>query len=272
MDWCCDQAEDDRIAVGVRSLNSWLKRTSGGMSLIVPGLYVGSLRDALDVEQLRDNKITDIVSVHDLSRAHPQHQHLRVLRVRISDRPESNLIEHIAAVNSFIHLARLEKRNILVHCLAGVSRSVSFVIAYLVTVTDMSHSKCVRFVAERRCNANPNFGFRMQLARFADNNVLAERCRLQVEATTAAFAAQFEDDCKAVKQRAQTAKTVHSPEPRPINRHHSDVAIRYSHSLRHSTSTTAAIPETITPSDSTMNFTTKTNDVSDNVEILFIDH
>ena len=125
-----DDPKDDaeRINAAVACLNPWLKRSAGGMSLIIPGLYVGSLRDALDIEQLSDKKvvvynfvisdtslqITDIISVHDFSRTHPQHQNLRVLHVRISDRPESNLIEYIAAVNSFIHSTRLEKRSFII--------------------------------------------------------------------------------------------------------------------------------------------------------------
>ena len=32
---------------------------------ILPGLYVGNFRDAKDLEQLKNNNITHIVSIHD---------------------------------------------------------------------------------------------------------------------------------------------------------------------------------------------------------------
>jgi hypothetical protein len=51
---------DEAVTAAVLCLNPWLKRCAGGMSLIVPGLYVGSLRDALDVEQLRLNQVCDV--------------------------------------------------------------------------------------------------------------------------------------------------------------------------------------------------------------------
>jgi hypothetical protein len=55
-------------------------------------------------------QITDIVSAHDLTCSHPQHELLRVLRVRLSDRPEANVAEHFSIVNTFIHEARIGKR------------------------------------------------------------------------------------------------------------------------------------------------------------------
>lgn len=35
---------------------------------VLPGLYVGDCRDARDVKQLEENKITDILAVFDLAR------------------------------------------------------------------------------------------------------------------------------------------------------------------------------------------------------------
>lgn len=48
----------------------------------------------------------------------------------------------------------------------GVSRSVSIVVAYLITVTDMHLDRAHEFVRERRFFANPNVGFREQLKRY----------------------------------------------------------------------------------------------------------
>ncbi len=58
-------------------------------------------------------QITHMVSAHDLTRSMPIHDHLSidVLRVRLSDRPETNLVDHINVVNQFIHAARLANGN-----------------------------------------------------------------------------------------------------------------------------------------------------------------
>lgn len=59
--------------------------------------------------------------------------------------------------------------NVFVHCLMGVSRSVTIIVAYLITVTDMQLDKAHDFVRARRFFANPNFGFREQLKRYYKN-------------------------------------------------------------------------------------------------------
>lgn len=41
------------------------RRMGNGMDKVLSGLYVGSVRDSKDVEQLRANNITHIISIHD---------------------------------------------------------------------------------------------------------------------------------------------------------------------------------------------------------------
>jgi protein-tyrosine phosphatase len=58
---------------------------------------------------------------------------------------------------------RKEKRNILIHCAAGISRSSTFTIAYLMKDREMPFHKALDYVKERRRWINPNSGFRRQL-------------------------------------------------------------------------------------------------------------
>uniref|UniRef100_A0A914WHH1 Uncharacterized protein n=1 Tax=Plectus sambesii TaxID=2011161 RepID=A0A914WHH1_9BILA len=170
----------------VNGLRNMLKQCSGGMTKIIPGLFVGSLRDACDEDQLRNNRISHVVSVHDLTRSHPVHDKMgvKVMRVRVSDRPESNLAQHISSVNDFVHEARLNKGSVLVHCLAGASRSVTLVVAYLMTTTDCDYWRCMSSVGDRRKCANPNFGFRMQLTKFETQGLDSEKCRMRAKFST----------------------------------------------------------------------------------------
>ena len=50
--------------------------------------------------------------------------------------------------------------------MAGVSRSATIVIAYLITVTDLSWSLAINAVRGARLCVNPNLGFQRQLQSF----------------------------------------------------------------------------------------------------------
>lgn len=58
---------------------------------------------------------------------------------------------------------REEKRNILIHCAAGVSRSASFMIAFIMKDQNLPFHKALEKVKSRRKWINPNSGFRKQL-------------------------------------------------------------------------------------------------------------
>lgn len=52
--------------------------------------------------------------------------------------------------------------------MAGVSRSATIVTAYLIAACDLSFYNAMAFVTARRPCANPNFGFRLLLAKYGD--------------------------------------------------------------------------------------------------------
>uniref|UniRef100_A0A914GS34 Tyrosine specific protein phosphatases domain-containing protein n=1 Tax=Globodera rostochiensis TaxID=31243 RepID=A0A914GS34_GLORO len=79
------------------------------------------------------------------------------------------------------HSHRLRQESVLVHCLAGVSRSVCLCLAYLMTVTNLDYPNALDFVGRRHYCAKPNFGFKMQLIKFGQQFVQRERQRLFAE-------------------------------------------------------------------------------------------
>jgi atypical dual specificity phosphatase len=52
------------------------------------------------------------------------------------------------------------------HSLAGVSRSVTIAIAYIMTATELSYQETLNAVRGARKIANPNFGFQRQLQNY----------------------------------------------------------------------------------------------------------
>nr|KAF6443550.1 dual specificity phosphatase 22 [Molossus molossus] len=81
----------------------------------------------------------------------------------------------------FIHECRLRGEGCLVHCLAGVSRSVTLVIAYIMTVTDFGWEDALHTVRAGRSCANPNLGFQRQLQEFEKHEVHQYRQWLKEE-------------------------------------------------------------------------------------------
>lgn len=61
-------SDDQRIAAAVTGLRQLRDRGGRGVDTILPGLYVGSLRDAQDSQLLQQNKIGYIVSILDFER------------------------------------------------------------------------------------------------------------------------------------------------------------------------------------------------------------
>ena len=56
-----------------------------------------------------------------------------------------------------------EQGNVLVHCAAGVSRSCTLLISYMMKKYKYPYKKCLELVKAARPVANPNQGFVVQL-------------------------------------------------------------------------------------------------------------
>ncbi|VDI42753.1 atypical dual specificity phosphatase [Mytilus galloprovincialis] len=140
-----------------------------GMNKVLPGLFVGNFRDAKDRQQLADNNITHILAIHD--QAKKLHEDKEYLCIVASDNSQQELIQFFPECIEFIHNARLNNGSVLVHCLAGVSRSVTITAAYIMTVTPLGWREAVNSIRGVRNGANPNFGFQKQLMKYQNENL-----------------------------------------------------------------------------------------------------
>lgn len=96
-----------------------------------------------------------------------------------ADTPDQNLSQYFTVCNDFIHAARLREGNVLIHCLAGMSRSVTVAVAYIMTATNLSWKDALKVVRAGRAVANPNVGFQNQLQEFEIYRLAEERRRLR---------------------------------------------------------------------------------------------
>lgn len=127
---------------------------------IEENLFVASQDVANDEELIRKYKITSVLNVSGV----PSQKIASVeyLDVSVLDLPEEPLCSHFPVCFKFIDDA-LKNGRVLVHCNAGISRSVSIVIAYLMSRRQQSLREALRLVKSVRPRANPNEGFMKQL-------------------------------------------------------------------------------------------------------------
>ncbi len=111
-------------------------------------------------------------------------------RVAVNDTGTQKLSEHFTEAFAFIELARKDPSRILIHCMAGISRSVTLTVAYLMRHFSMSMQAAYQYVKERRPAISPNLNFMGQLVEFENSSVgegalgEGERQALQLEAYT----------------------------------------------------------------------------------------
>lgn len=128
---------------------------------IVPGLYLCGFSGTTK-EMLQKTKINLLINVTwelPLLKIHG----LTSYRVPIDDSPEENIGRYFDAVTDLLEANRRSGHRSLVHCLAGVSRSATFVLAYLLKYTTLNlHQAFVHLHSIRPC-VRPNMGFFRQL-------------------------------------------------------------------------------------------------------------
>jgi atypical dual specificity phosphatase len=79
------------------------------------------------------------------------------------DNTDQDISAHFEEASEFIEEARKNAKNVLVHCIQGMSRSASFVMAYLILKQSMTLREAYGFVTAKRSIVKPNPGFLEQL-------------------------------------------------------------------------------------------------------------
>lgn len=135
-----------------------------GISKITPSIYLTDNISSRDYVKLQRMGIQQILTVGiDLE---PHITDLfNTYKVDISDVPNENISMYFNTTNNFIN-----KGVTLVHCKAGISRSSSIVIAYLMKTRKWSLNRALNYVKNRRTIINPNPGFMKQLKEYEINN------------------------------------------------------------------------------------------------------
>jgi atypical dual specificity phosphatase len=136
-----------------------------GISEILPTLYLCGACAIVRPETLENLKIKFVVNATvELPDTPLPDERPDYLRIPIKDSSSANLFEYFDQVAEMIEKTRENNDGkTLIHCVAGVSRSVSLILAYLMKYQKMSLKTAFHHVKSIRPQIRPNTGFFKQL-------------------------------------------------------------------------------------------------------------
>uniref|UniRef100_A0A0F7Z8M6 Dual specificity protein phosphatase 16-like n=2 Tax=Crotalus adamanteus TaxID=8729 RepID=A0A0F7Z8M6_CROAD len=137
-----------------------------GPTRILPHLYLGCQRDVLNKELMQQNEIGYVLNASNTCPKPDFIPESHFLRVPVNDSFCEKIFPWLDKSVDFIEKAKASNGCVLVHCLAGISRSATIAIAYIMKRMDMSLDEAYRFVKEKRPTISPNFNFLGQLLDF----------------------------------------------------------------------------------------------------------
>lgn len=160
------------------------------LSEVHPNIFISSVETAFQYKQLKDKGITHIINLSGFNNGYPPilraespdirssssaprsmnggyPENFNYLRIDIDDLETENISQYFPLTTEFIHNALDSGGKVLVHCIAGISRSPTIVIAYLISKLYYTPQIALKKLREIRPIINPNDGFRKQLIEFS---------------------------------------------------------------------------------------------------------
>lgn len=149
----------------VLSINYRPAYDQGSPVEILPFLYLGSAYHASKCEFLANLHITALLNVsRRTSEACTTHLHYKWIPVE--DSHTADISSHFQEAIDFIDCVREKGGKVLVHCEAGVSRSPTICMAYLMKTKQFRLKEAFDYIKQRRSVISPNFGFMGQLLQY----------------------------------------------------------------------------------------------------------
>ena len=129
---------------------------------ITDKIYLGDIDGAREINYLKKQGIKYIINLAGTMFS-PEYEEGLFTRkmIEIMDFPKENIFQYFKECIDFIEKAD----KIYIHCMAGVSRSASIVIAYITWKEHKNYNEAFAFVKKYRF-IYPNFGFVYQLKYF----------------------------------------------------------------------------------------------------------
>jgi len=133
---------------------------------IIPNLFLGSHLAAQNKKALQELGITHVLACHGRAPLFPDDFKYMVLYLNDND-DQQDLTSYFSTTNLFLENVITAKEAVLVHCVRGVSRSATVVMAYLIS-KGMEPSAAKQLMQRSRPQACPRPGFITQLKTYHD--------------------------------------------------------------------------------------------------------
>jgi protein-tyrosine phosphatase len=140
-------------------------------------LYLGDMFDANDADVIKNTNISGIVCVAERLKIINSNPNVTVYKYELSDDYNCNISLYFDEIGAIIN-----KENIvLVNCAAGISRSSTIVIAYIMKYYNLDLKKTFIYVRNKRRQICPNKKFMeclldYELSLFGENSLTYDEC------------------------------------------------------------------------------------------------
>jgi len=147
------------------------------ISQVTEYLFVSGI-SGLSITKLENLGITLVINA--AKNCSPSEWNVKTVKLPIDDNEDFNITPYFSPVSKLIKLHADHGGKILIHCHAGVSRSISICCAYLMTNYSMTAYKSLEFVRDKRRIAKPNPRFMQDLLNYENKLKLTkiiDECR-----------------------------------------------------------------------------------------------
>ncbi|CAF1281881.1 unnamed protein product [Rotaria sordida] len=128
---------------------------------IIDNIYLGSQKSGVDINKLFELNIRYILILG--KGMNGNFDQIIYKTIEIDDSLEQNISNYIKEALNFIVESQKNNSNILVHCVSGISRSASIVIAYIMDKYKINYDEAFSCVKTKRPTIRPNTNFIEQL-------------------------------------------------------------------------------------------------------------
>ena len=147
-------------------------------SQILKFLYLGNYKHSSDNKELKKLKINYILNCAIECHNYNLPKNIKELHLKVKDSETFDILNYFDTANEFINKCKLMGGICLVHCKLGVSRSTTFVIAYLIKYANLTTDEAFAFVKSKRSSIKPNDGFMRQLYMY--ERILKENQQIEI--------------------------------------------------------------------------------------------
>ena len=131
---------------------------------ITETIYLGNMMAAFNKNKLKNLGIKKILTVMGAFGNHYDSREFIHKTIEVDDDFRTNIIQYFKECFSFIE----GNDKVFVHCAAGMSRSPTIVIAYIMWKKQIYLNDAIKFVREKRPLISPNANFMNQLKIFEE--------------------------------------------------------------------------------------------------------